>query len=90
MLPASLKEIKEEAFIGCLAQVIDLRNSEVVAIGDRAFKNCYMLERIYIPDTVKSFGADIFEGCDKVVIVCNEDSAASNYARDNGIKASNN
>ena len=39
-----------------------------------------------IPDSVESFGTDVFVGCDNVVIVCNLGSAAEAYATANGIK----
>lgn len=86
-LPAALTEIEEEAFTGNTAvEFVDLTTSSISKIGDRAFKNCSNLKKIYIPDSVMSFGTDVFVGCDNVVIVCNPGSAAEAYATANGIK----
>ena len=86
-LPAALTEIEEEAFMGNTAvEYVDLTTSSISKIGDRAFKNCTNLKKIYIPDSVEFFGTDIFAGCDSVVIVCNPGSAAEAYAAANGIE----
>ena len=52
----------------------------LLVVGYRALKKCSNLHTIYIPDPVVYFGADIFAGCDHVVIVCDPGSAAETYA----------
>ena len=67
-------------------EFIDLTTSNISQIGDYAFKDCSNLKKIYVPDSVVSFGADVFEGCDQVIIVCSKGSAAEAYAVANGLK----
>lgn len=85
--PVTLTEIEEEAFMGSTAvEFIDLTTSNISKIGDYAFKDCSNLKKIYVPDSAVSFGADVFEGCDQVIIVCSKGSAAEAYAVANGLK----
>ena len=53
-------------------------------IYQNAFNNNKTLKRIFIPDSVKKIFDNAFEGTD-ITIICNKDSYAHQYARDNGI-----
>ena len=57
----------------------------LTAIEGRAFENCVNLTSATISDTVAEIGDDAFSGCGKVVIYCEEDSIAADYAKNNGI-----
>ncbi len=78
-LPASLKTVEKEAFVGVGAQDIILPEG-TSAIGARAFANCTKLEMITIPASVTAIDATAFAGTANVVILCSEGSAAYTYA----------
>ena len=67
---SAVEYIDDGAFSGCNAlSTIDWGHSacnlssKVKVIGDNAFRDCYALTRILIPDTVKSIGNHAFGGC---------------------------
>lgn len=82
--PSALTVICEEAFMGSAFQYVYI-GENVVSIEDRAFQNCTELVKVYIPDSVETFGADVFSGSENVTIVCSEGSSAMQYAIDNHI-----
>lgn len=84
-LPAMLESIEEQAFMGSLAQIVDLRGTKVTRIGAGAFSNCSNLVIIYIPVTVTSIATDAFSGSPNVTIVCEPGSAADTYAAEQEI-----
>ena len=56
-------------------------------ISQGAFKDCTLLERLLIPDTVDEIGKDAFIGCKNLKAVYGSiNSAAEKYAVENGIK----
>ena len=65
-------------------KTVNLGNS-VESIGSLAFFNCSSLEELYIPSSVTEIREDAFSGCDNLTIVCDEGSAAQQYASDNNI-----
>ena len=67
---------------GCKETVIP---TDVTSIADLAFFHCSTLEDIVIPDTVTNIGRYVFDGCEKVVIHCNQKSYAYQYAVENNI-----
>ena len=81
-LPAELREIETEAFLGLTAEHIVL-DSSVETIGARAFANCASLYRIDIPASVTFIDATAFDGT-RVTIVCQPGSYAQQWAEDNG------
>lgn len=86
-MPDSVIEIGEGAFCNCtLLDEIEIPDS-VTKIDDCVFRGCVSLDTVIIPDSVKDMGWGIFDGCeDKVIVYCNEGSAAQEYCRRNGIK----
>lgn len=86
-MPDSVIEIGEGAFCNCLhLDEIEIPDS-VIKIDDCAFRGCTDLDTVIIPDSVTDLGWGLFDGCeDKVVVYCNEGSAAQDYCRRNGIK----
>ncbi len=60
--------------------------SEVESISAYAFKGCYNLENVNVPDVVISIDPSAFDGCGKAAIVCENGSYAHVYAVQNGIK----
>lgn len=56
-------------------------------ISQGAFKDCALLERVFVPDTVDEIGEDAFSRCKNLkAIYGSVDSAAEKYAAENGIK----
>ena len=60
--------------------------SEVETISAYAFRGCYNLEEISVPDVVISIDPSAFDGCGKAAITCKNGSYAHVYAVQNGIK----
>lgn len=42
---------------------IDFRNSRLISLGNRSFKNCTGLTTVYFGNTIESVGISCFEGC---------------------------
>ena len=57
-IPDTLEEIGDDAFVGCDLTCVDVPCN---VIGDRAFRNCLHLTRIFLNCT--HIGADAFRGC---------------------------
>ena len=82
---SKLKSIGNYSFTDCKKLTSISFGPELVRIGEGAFKSCENLEKIIITDSVTEIGADAFLGCPNLVIHCNEDSYAYEYATQNGI-----
>ncbi len=54
-------------------------------IADYAFYDCAGLTSVLIPESVTYIGSDAFYRCDNLLILCYPDSAAENYAINQGI-----
>ena len=61
---------------------------EVTVIGDRAFAECYNLEKARIPDSVAYIGADAFADCPRLVIYADKNTVAREYALKNNLVTS--
>ncbi len=62
ILPESIKEIRDEAFIGNKLRKMVVPEG-VITIGNRAFQQCHYLENISFPSTVASIGSDALRYC---------------------------
>ena len=51
-------------------------------IPDYAFKNCDLLESIYLPISVESIGDDVFVNCSKATIYCERKMKPNNWSSD--------
>lgn len=63
IIPEGVVSIASHAFEGCNAISITLPNS-IMQIGDYSFKNCYNLETINLPNSLKIIGEGAFENCE--------------------------
>ena len=61
-------QINESAFQGCGMLSLTIPNS-INSIGNRAFKNCSLIESIIIPNSVLSIEEEAFSGCSSLVNV---------------------
>ena len=59
-IPSTVKEINEYQFCGISFAKTVVIESGVTKIGANAFKNCGILEEIYIPTTVVEIETDVF------------------------------
>ncbi|MBR5272006.1 MAG: leucine-rich repeat domain-containing protein [Clostridia bacterium] len=58
----------------------------VLRLHDNVFENCKSLTSVTFPSSVRDIGEEVFLGCDNVVICCDKDDYAYEYAVQNGIK----
>jgi len=72
-LPESIRRIQSNAFNGCTElQGIDL--NKVETIGDRAFRYCYGLKKIVLPEGLTQLVSAVFEYCTNLESVSIPDS----------------
>lgn len=84
-LPASLKAIEEEAFVG-MWQVQQVNIPEgVTAIGKRAFADCTLLRLVIIPNSVQTLADDAFSGCHPVILCDAENQQVIDWAHAQGL-----
>lgn len=62
----------------------ELDGQKVTEIGDLAFMGCIFLESVTIPESVVTFGMDIFNKCPAVKVIVRPDSAAQKYCDESG------
>ncbi len=63
-------EVGAFAFYNCTALTkIDKDKFNVASIGSNAFSGCSALEKVILPDTVKTIGSKAFAGCGKLVLI---------------------
>lgn len=85
-IPSNVKWISDSAFAEC-HNIEKIRlNEGVINIGKNAFYNNKSLKIIYIPDSVKYIDENAFAKTYDFTIVCNKDSYAEKYSRQNNIK----
>lgn len=75
-LPASLRAVADESFIGMAASEVIIPDG-CASIGARAFADCENLTDVTIPASVAAIAADAFEGCTGVTITTPAGSAAA-------------
>lgn len=84
-LPASLKTIEEEAFVG-MWQVQQVNIPEgVTVIGKRAFADCTLLRLVIIPNSVQTLADDAFSGCHPVILCDAENQQVIDWANAQGL-----
>ena len=84
-MPASLKTIEEEAFVG-MWQVQQVNIPEgVTAIGKRAFADCTLLRLVIIPNSVQTLADDAFSGCHPVILCDAENQQVIDWANAQGL-----
>lgn len=81
VLGKGLNGIGDYAFAGCggLKQMTIPEN--VTSIGVQAFGDCVNMTDIYIPAQTRSIHESAFDGCARLVIRCDEGTAADTYAQ---------
>lgn len=85
-LPAALTRIDAEAFRGVAVNIVDLSETKIVTIGAAAFRDCVDLQKICLPETVRSIAEDAFYGCLNAVFCCPEGSYAESFALSHGFE----
>ena len=91
-LPSKLQSIGNYAFAHCTGLIGITIPDSVKSIGDGAIRDCTIIKSITIPDSVSDIGHQAlgyyhdFDGykIDGFIIYCNADTAAMQYAKDNG------
>lgn len=83
--PKKLTAIQQEAFLGDDFDYLDLKNTSVVSIGDRAFSENDRLRMVLVGDQLLDIADTAFDACDNVVMACASDGYAAEYARNNHI-----
>lgn len=83
-LPAALKTIDTEAFVGCIMTSVVVPEG-CKSIGNRAFADSENLRRVQIPESVTSIADDAFEGSTNLRIVAPAGSYAERYAEEKEI-----
>ncbi|GMH74172.1 hypothetical protein TL16_g06390 [Triparma laevis f. inornata] len=69
--PTTLRLIEDGAFGWCSSlKNIDLLHTNLQELGNAAFDYCSELKSMTIPNSLKTFGDDIFYKCDKLVPDC--------------------
>lgn len=83
-LPSQINGIGTYAFDHTGLKTIDFPLG-VATVGDHFFTNCPDLRDVYLRDIITGFTGNPFENSPNVIIHCTMDSAAYNFAVENGI-----
>ncbi len=63
-IPKSVSRMGEGVFLGCALETITFeKGSQLQTIGAHAFRECYHLKEIAIPENVTAIGIEAFESC---------------------------
>ena len=66
--PKSLIKIGVQSFCNCPSlEEVDLLHTNVQELGTYAFLDCTSLKEMKVPDSLQTFGHDVFTGCSKLV-----------------------
>ena len=82
-IPAMMKAIEAEAFMGVAAEQINVLTG-TVTIGDKAFADCDDLKLVLIPASVTTIQGDPFSGSD-VAVICPDRSPIATWCDSHGI-----
>ena len=83
-IPDSIASIGESTFENCTSLTSITIPNSVTSIGDYTFNNCKSLTSITIPDSVTSIGECAFMYCENLTIYGYKNTAAEEYALNNG------
>ena len=83
---ASTETVPEQCFYNCSSLNEVIISAGVTSISKLAFANCYELQSVRIPESVTYISPSAFNGDEGLVISCYTDSAAHQYAVDNGFE----
>ena len=83
-IPNSVTSIGDYTFNNCKSLTIITIPDSVTSIGDYTFRNCTSLTSITIPDSVTSIGECAFMYCENLTIYGYKNTAAEEYALNNG------
>jgi hypothetical protein len=84
VMPARVRRVEAEAFVGCTFYAIRL-NEGLVSIGPRAFAESGKLHSIYIPMSVTDIADSAFERVGDFVLLGKRGSAAETFANTHGV-----
>ncbi|MBQ3330687.1 MAG: leucine-rich repeat protein [Ruminococcus sp.] len=79
--------IPEQCFYNCSSLTQIALPDSVKTIGIRAFGECTGLRYAYLSDNIESIADNAFENDNELIIRCERDSYAAQYAKENNIKA---
>ena len=85
-IPNSVTSIGDYTFNNCKSLTIITIPDSVTSIGDYTFRNCTSLTSITIPDSVTSIGECAFMYCENLTIYGYKNTAAEEYALNNGFE----
>ena len=85
-IPDSVASIGDYTFASCTSLTSITIPDSVTSIGENAFYYCYSLKSITIPDSVTSIGEDAFMYCYNLTIYGYKNTAAEEYALNNGFE----
>ncbi len=85
-MPAALKEIGSEAFLGNAQIEAVYLPDGAQTIGARAFAGCANLKLVSIPASVAAIADDAFDAAFTGTVLCKDGSAAQMWCRAHGIK----
>ena len=83
-IPNSVTSIGDYTFNNCKSLTIITIPDSVTSIGDYTFRNCTSLTSITIPDSATSIGECAFMYCENLTIYGYKNTAAEEYALNNG------
>lgn len=83
-LPNGLRAIEAEAFSNLPMQHAVIPDN-CVSIGERAFSNCDKLTVVEMPNSINAIADNAFDGCSRLVFVCESKNRAYDYAVAHGI-----
>ena len=85
-IPDSVTSIGDYTFRNCTSLTSITIPDSVTSIGENAFYHCYSLKSIIIPDSVTNIGESAFKGCENLTIYGYKNTAAEEYALNNGFE----
>ena len=85
ILPSSVTNISEEAFVGCSFKYVVL-SEKTTSIGNKAFADCNKMKHIYIPESTTSISRYAFDNVEDLTIHGKKGSYAEFFASKYGYK----